>query len=172
MKLILITDNRILEKPNKNVAYDPKQNGDSQKHVIGFVVVALRVDFFWLSWIVLDFDGLAHLVHVGDIRFCEFAGVFIPVYRVRNDRDIFGSHEGDKALFDVFDYGVGCRGATPFLGCAGDDVFNYDDQEDERNEPENDSSQNHIGSHLSFRFEFMSPTDQDRKKRNLDVHAL
>ena len=152
MKLILITDDRILEKPNKNVAYDPKYDCDREEYIIGFIALPFCVDFLWFYRIVLNLNGLPDLISIRNVCFCEFAGVFIPIHRVRNDRNIFGSHKGDKALFDVFDYSVGCRSTASFLGCAGGDVFNDDDQEDERSEPENDSSQNHIGSHLSFRF--------------------
>ncbi len=138
-----------LKESQQHIAYDRNNNGDTQKHVVGFIAVALCIDFFRFIRVVLDLNGLSDLICVRDIRFCVFAGVFCSVHRIGNNRSIFGGHERDEAFFDVFDHSVGRGGTAFFLSRTGDHVFDDDDQEYERDEPENHGGQNHMGIHLS-----------------------
>ena len=138
-----------LKESQQHIADDCNNDGDTQKHIVGFVAVAFGIDFLRFVWIVLNLNGLPDLIGVGDIRLCVFAGVLIPIHRLGNDGGVLVGHDADKALFDVFDHSVGRGGTAPFLSRAGKHVLDDDDQDNERDEPEDNGGQYHMGIHLS-----------------------
>ncbi len=98
---------------------------DDQHDQVCFVAGALLVDFGGLVGINHDLESLSDMVSIGNVSLGEVAGIFLPINRVGNGRNIFRRPDIISVLHLLFDSGDGGGGtlsAAPGFDRPPDDV--------------------------------------------------